>query len=197
MEQWWEGARVGSDRFFCWYALETPKTKRSNKRVEHSNEEVVQRVHCMAIVLIWTSLIDFFIACKVHPTQCTTDKYLISCVPISYTYFMWMLQTTVPYSCVWRCAFRDRQGVPCAHTCAQQCATINATKVLSPSQWRLFSPCVPSDRHVQTRLGQHRSEGRGFLTSWPKASRGFLISGAGQLGIGCWPLTQRPRLTEK
>lgn len=39
--------------------------------------------------------------------------------------------------------------------------------------------------------------GEGLSDKLTKASRGFLISGAGQLGIGRWLLTQRPRLTEK
>lgn len=65
-----------------------------------------------------------------------------------------------------------------------------------PSQWYPFSWHVRLGRDPRTHTDTQRWE-EGLFDKLTKASRGFLISGMGQLGIGSWRLTQLPRFTEK
>lgn len=57
--------------------------------------------------------------------------------------------------------------------------------------------CYPAHMFPRSSTHARRKQGEGLVDKLTQASRGFLISGPGQVALGVGPLTQRPRITEK
>lgn len=154
----------------------------------------------MSIALIWTTPIDFFslLVKLIQPSGLMWTGYwgkcIKSCASSLHT-FMWT-QPNRTWPNQW-CGFMEGKGVTHAHICAywqsRMCEYKHWNKnsldhiFFPPSQWRLFSPHVPSDRHAHTRSGKHSDEGRGFLTKADQGQQGLFDQW--RRPTGHWALT--------
>lgn len=108
------------------------------------------------------------LACEAHPTQWNDAKR-----PLRNT----QLWPTVSLK-MW---FKEKHIPTFLHTHNQEHVNINTAINSSLEPTFPPSPHVPSIQHTETRVW-----GEGLVDKLAEASRGFLISGRGQVGIGRW-----------
>lgn len=151
---------------------------------------------CFFFFCLWSS------SNTVDRCKQATEEYLLSHVPILYIHISREHCRQPNCTHMWGCDFTDREGVTHAHVSAyllsRMCEYKHCNKsrlehmFCSPSQWRLSSPHVPSDRHAHTCSGKHRDEGRGFLTSWPRPAGAFWSVARANWAFGVYCLRNGP-----